>query len=248
MLDQLPTLKKVILTVLNSTGTRSLPDRLRPSNRRIIREYLQSEGPKRLQLGCGGEHIMKGWLNTDIRASGRVAYLDATTKFPLPDNVFDLAYSEHMIEHIPYEGGVNMLSEIFRVLRPGGKVRIATPDFVFLKALHREDPGPLEKEYIAYNAELWCPGAPPDGAMFVINNFFRNWGHQFIYDQASMTYAMKSCGFAQVKRQPLLQSDTEDFRNLEFVSRMRVGFLELETMVMEATKPGLNGAAPARAH
>jgi predicted SAM-dependent methyltransferase len=177
------------------------------------------------------------WLNTDIRSSESIAYLDLTERFPLDDNTFDYVFSEHVIEHIQYAQGVGMLREAFRVLRPGGKIRVVTPDFVFLKALYDPEKSALQKAYIAWASEQWLGGsAPPYAEMHVINNYFRNWGHQFIYDQPSLTGALETAGFICIKRCKLNESDDQIFSGLEIETRMPAGFLRLESMVLEAVK------------
>ena len=110
------------------------------TDRRIVRRYLaqglELQEPK-LHVGCGG-HVLDGWLNADLRPhSAHVLRMDATRRFPFPDNVFAYVYSEHVIEHLPFDAGAIMLGECFRVLAPGGKMRVATPDLAFLTALHR---------------------------------------------------------------------------------------------------------------
>ena len=95
---------------------------------RPIAEYLNGPGLKKPQLGTSN-NVLEGWLNTDIDLyHDPVVYLDATKRFPFDDNTFDYIASEHMIEHVEYEAAQVMLQECFRVLKPGGRVRIATPD------------------------------------------------------------------------------------------------------------------------
>ena len=90
----------------------------------LVLTYLAGHPVRRLHIGCG-PHLLDGWLNADYEPRARsVLCLDATCRFPLPSNSFDTVFSEHMIEHVPHAGGAVMLSEIFRVLRPGGRVRI----------------------------------------------------------------------------------------------------------------------------
>ena len=71
------------------------------TRRRKIRSYLYNNNQlKKLQLGTSNSPII-GWLNTDVLPTNRrVAYLDATRRFPFNDDIFDYVYSEHMIEHI----------------------------------------------------------------------------------------------------------------------------------------------------
>jgi len=209
-----------------------------PGNARLIQQYVSSATPKKLHLACG-PHTLPGWLNTDIEASETTAYLDLTERFPLDNDTIDYVFTEHGIEHIPYAQGLGMLREAFRVLRPGGKIRVVTPDFEFLKALHNPEKSDVQKAYIASSIEQWLGGsAPPYPEMHVINNFFRNWGHQFIYDEPSLTDALATAGFTGIKRCELNKSDDPVFRNLENDTRMPDGFLDLESMILEAVKAG----------
>ena len=213
--------------------------RYRPANKGIVHQYLSSKGPKKLHLGCG-PHRLDSWLNADIFCRHGVTYVDVAHRFPFPDAAFDYVYSEHTIEHLPYAGGMNMLREGLRVLRRGGKVRIATPDFAFLKGLYEPQKTEAQKRYLEWSLASWVAeesaGSPE---MFVINNFFRNWGHRFIYDETTLRAAMEAAGFGGIRRYELNQSDDAIFCGLENESRMPEGFLKLETMVLEAFKPDI---------
>lgn len=47
---------------------------------------------------------------------------------PIEDNVAELVYSSHTIEHVSDEAVRNMLSESYRILKPGGGIRLTSPD------------------------------------------------------------------------------------------------------------------------
>lgn len=53
----------------------------------------------------------------------------SSTTLPVDDGQFDLVTSVEVIEHITAEQGAQMLSEAFRVLRPGGHMVITTPNY-----------------------------------------------------------------------------------------------------------------------
>ena len=55
-------------------------------------------------------------------------------KFPHPDNFFDYAYSSSVLEHATYQAEV--LKEVYRVLKPGGKFYLAFPNKFTLKETH----------------------------------------------------------------------------------------------------------------
>jgi predicted SAM-dependent methyltransferase len=202
----------------------------------LLYTYLSGPRPHALQLGCGW-NPRPGWLNTDMEAREGIVKLDVTKRFPLPDSCVDHVYSEHMIEHMPFEAGQHMLHECFRVLRTGGVVRTVTPSISFLIRLCLTDRTQLEDQYVAWSATSVVPPPPAPLAAFVFNNFVRNWGHQFIYDRPTLSLALMSAGFVDITECKVRESRHAMLRNLEDVSRLPPGFLELESMVLEATKP-----------
>ena len=97
-----------------------------------ITSYLRDHQVRKLQLAASN-NLLPGWLNTDIFPNhDSVVYLDARKHFPFDDNTFDCIMAEHMIEHIEYRAAQVMLQECLRVLKSGGRVRIATPDLQVL--------------------------------------------------------------------------------------------------------------------
>ena len=91
-----------------------------------IGAYLQGNGLKKLHLGASNS-VLRGWLNSDLFPTREgVIYLDVTRRFPFANNTFDYVFSKHLIEHIDYDDASAMLRECYRVLKPGGRVRIAT--------------------------------------------------------------------------------------------------------------------------
>lgn len=207
-----------------------------PGPAAAAQEYLRQDGPKKLHLGCG-QNAIEGWLNTDYypRRAG-IMHLDATKAFPLPAESFDYIFSEHMIEHINYHDGMSMLKESWRVLKPGGKIRISTPDLKFLIELYSEPKTQLQNDYIAWATENFTKTAEKLDTI-VINNFVRDWGHQFIYDPKTLTRSLEKAGFVEIESFGINQSNDRSLTDLENASRMPPGFLQLESFTLEATKP-----------
>ncbi|HVJ06283.1 MAG TPA: methyltransferase domain-containing protein [Candidatus Saccharimonadales bacterium] len=207
-----------------------------PGNRRMVRDYFRSADLPKLQIGCG-KNALPGWLNTDLRAAAGILRLDATRPLPFANNSFVCVFNEHMLEHIPYAESMKLLGEIFRVLRPEGRVRIATPDLAFLFELYRDGSSALHRNYVDWSANLFCKGMPTD-KVTVINNFFRDWGHRYIHDFSSLESALNGLGFVDVTRYAPGESDCVDLRNLEkHGSIIGEDFNRLETLVVEARKP-----------
>jgi predicted SAM-dependent methyltransferase len=209
---------------------------MREDDRSVVGAYFRDNQIRKLHIGCGS-NVLDTWLNSDFSPqTPGIVHLDATQRFPFEDCQFDFVFSEHMIEHISFSQGLVMLSECYRVLKERGKIRISTPDLCFLLELYKADKSDFQKEYIRWSTETFIPDAPYDDAIFVINNFVRDWGHLFIYDENTMQYALRKARFSQITRCPLNASDDEVLRNLENEERLPPGFLRLETMTFEGTK------------
>lgn len=88
-----------------------------------IADYLAGDGPKNLQLGCGMNQL-HGWLNTDVEPDYGVTFLDVTQPIPAPDNSFDFIFAEHLIENFGPEKLKSVLVECYRILKPGGSLRL----------------------------------------------------------------------------------------------------------------------------
>jgi SAM-dependent methyltransferase len=198
-------------------------------------ETLRRHGVRGLHPGCGGV-FLEGALNSDraartdgddvtttpgrlARVNERFFYLehDSTEPLPLEDEVFDWVFSEAFIEHITPAAAIGWLREMRRLLKPGGFVRLSTPDLrkyvegyldpegtfyevhrdklddvttkMFERRAGREGIELLRKEYFAGDNV-----APPRRA-FIINQIFRFWGHRWIYDLDELRHAAVEAGF-----------------------------------------------------
>jgi predicted SAM-dependent methyltransferase len=205
-------------------------------DRQIVVNYLKQNEIRKLHIGSG-ENNLSGWLNSDRGPELKnVLNLDATEPFPLDPNEFDYVFSEHMIEHISYSEGLLMLNECFRVLRKNGTIRISTPNLPFLIDLYKEDKSNLQLEYIKWSTDNFITDVDCYEDTFVINNFVRDWGHQFIYDEKTLRMSLEKAGFTNITRYDLNQSEHDSLKNLENEDRLPAGFLRLETISLEGTK------------
>lgn len=205
---------------------------------KIIAAYLAGTPEHKLQIGCG-RNLLPGWLNADlVPAVPEAIYLNATTRFPLPDASFDFIFSEHMIEHIPFAAGQKMLRECHRILKPGSKVRISTPNLRNIASLLQEPDNPTKQDYVQAASEKYIPENTRRLPGFVVNNFYWDFGHHFVYDPDTLAFALESAGFKQVERVTTGQSTSPALCGLERHDQIVGRNLDdFETMIFEATKP-----------
>lgn len=193
---------------------------------------------RKLHVGAG-QAWLPGWLNSDYSPFNReVIYLDATERLPFPDASFHYVFSEHMLEHIPYAKGEFFLAECKRILCPGGKVRVSTPNLARFASMYCSPERQEHKQYIEWALRLNSLPQRARHECFVLNNFVRSWGHQFIYDEETLKALLESLGFCEVTEVSLGQSTSAHLAGLErHGEAIGEQYNRFETMILEATKP-----------
>lgn len=204
-------------------------------DQKLCERYLESTREPKLQIG-GGWHRLDGWLNTDLGLLQDIVRMDATKPFPFAAETFAYVYTEHMIEHVPYEQGVFMLRECHRVMRRGGTIRVVTPDLAAITGLLDTELDDIQRAYVAWFGRAFLPDRAEPTPAHVVNAFLQMWGHQFVYDEATLTRALQEAGFASVRRPRLHESEHAPLRGLENIARYPPGLLEFESVALEAVK------------
>jgi SAM-dependent methyltransferase len=91
----------------------------------------------KLNLGCGDD-IRDGYINIDVRKTKpNVLVLDLEKELlkPFPNESADEIVARDFIEHVSWRRVEDLLKDIFRVLKRGGRVFIQVPD---LEAIARK--------------------------------------------------------------------------------------------------------------
>ncbi len=197
-----------------------------------VHSYISRASVKMLHLGCG-PNCFDGWLNTDLDPmSNCEVIIDASRKFPLPSNSMDMVYCEHLLEHLDWTGGIICLQECFRVLRPNGILRISTPDFERLINFYIEE-NSENTEYMKFGIEHFVRPLPlVYSKALVVNNFFRSWGHQVIYDYNLLREVLELVGFVNISRQTMFKSDHQHLNNVDTNDYAH----RFESIIVEAAK------------
>jgi len=86
-----------------------------------------------LEVGSGVRRIRDDVLNLEIDLFENVDIVANATRLPFLDETFDLVICEAVLEHVPNPQAI--VSEIIRVLRPGGQVYVEVP---FLQGFHAD--------------------------------------------------------------------------------------------------------------
>ncbi len=113
---------------------------------------------------------------------------------PLHNESIDFIYSSHFLEHLPKAAARKLLEESFRVLRPGGLVRVIVPDLEYAISLYGVGrSGEMLSQYFFVS---------DDGSYFA--------QHKYMYDFCSLGELLSDIGFRDVVRCEYQCGDTPD--------------------------------------
>lgn len=141
---------------------------------------------EKLHLGCGVKHF-PGWFHVDALDYPHVDHIGPVDDLPfIENNTSGLIYACHLLEHFGRKTFARALSEWHRVLRPGGVLRLAVPDFEACARLYLD--GKLERGLEDIRGLVI--GGQRDKYDF----------HGMIFDEADLTAALLDVGFGDVRR------------------------------------------------
>jgi len=162
-------------------------------NKKIFINTARIKNKCLLNVGCGtlGK---PDFINLDYRWHPKIdiCWDIVKEKYPLADNSLEGIFTEHCLEHIPFESCLSNLKEFYRLLKPNGVVRIVVPDgeiYCDLYSKRKVD----SKTILPY-------GDNEDTGMISINRIFRSHGHLFIYDFETLQLLLKKSGFKKIEK------------------------------------------------
>lgn len=92
----------------------------------------------KLHLGCGSKHI-PGFVHVDLEDYPHIDHRVPVNALSFAqDDSVELIYASHVLEHFGRNEIDQVLREWFRVLRKGGILRLAVPDFQAISLRYQE--------------------------------------------------------------------------------------------------------------
>jgi predicted SAM-dependent methyltransferase len=189
---------------------------------KVNRILARKDQPIKLHIGSG-DNYKDGWINIDLHPVTKKDLLhNLANGIPFPDNSVDFIYHEHFIEHLSYKDGFAFMNEAFRVLKPGGVMRISCPDLDFLVETyikdnwryHAKDNTPSQEWEKMVESHRLYPSK-----VFMLNQTMReDGGHQYLYNFAELAARLNEAGFFShhIHEMQMNQSDYPDLQNIDW--------------------------------
>src|SRR5262245_39160733 len=134
----------------------------------------------KLNLGSGLS-TLAGYRNLDHKLGSEIYPLSQYA-----DGSVDEVRASHVLEHFPHAEVETVLKEWTRVLKPGGKLKVAVPDFDWIVKAYQN--GARDD----YRLEHYMYGGQKDGDDF----------HKTFFNEGKLKGLLEGAGLADVKRWP----------------------------------------------
>jgi len=176
----------------------------------------------KLHLGCG-KVILPGFVNMDARQLEGVDIV--TDVFTLPTvekNSVDLIYASHIFEHVPRPDTKKVLTRWYDVLKPGGTLRLAVPNFLAIVEQYNEKSNLKELLGLLYGRQDYPGNA-----------------HMCTYDMWTLHDLLVEVGFPHPRRYDWHDTEHADVDDCSqsFLPHLDKIYGRLMSLNMEARKP-----------
>lgn len=165
----------------------------------------KSKHCNQIHLGCG-EKKLEGFINIDSRASKYADLVCDMTSLPFSDESLELIYMCHSLEHVEMHKVDQLIADLYRMLKPSGKLYISVPDFNTLSSLYLAQKVNLSTIVRAIHGGQEYPG----------NTHFMS------YDNTLLTLILTNAGFENIYRyepEELLPHDFNDTSTYEIAGK-----------------------------
>lgn len=215
----------------------------------------------KINLGASPEELREGWLGislfeeTDdyilldsnyrifkhIPTGGYVMCCDLRHPLPFNNNSIDTIFSSHFIEHIELPEFQRLLGEIKRILKPGGWVRLVTPDMgIWVEKLYNKD-----KEFFEiYRSQVVKHFGPSHwlskltNPLQMLNIMLFIWGHRWMWDFETLETELLYLDFKNITHQKFLESNIPNIEEIENILPQSIlSSRNAESIYIEASKP-----------
>lgn len=134
-----------------------------------------------------------------ILGHNRFVFHDLSYSVPFSDNTIDCVFSSHFLEHLSKRDGCRFIGEIYRVLKPGGRVRLSAPDLNYAVSLYTcGEKERMLRDYFFVDS---------------LGSYYAR--HKYMYDFDSLKNILAEKGFTEIEKCTFQQGRLPDIELLD---------------------------------
>ena len=173
-------------------------------------QYARVPSSKRYLNVGPGTNIDPKFVNVDWQwRPGIDVCLDIANGLGFPDKRFDGIFTEHCLEHVSFQQCVKVAQDFFRILVPGGRLRIIVPDGGLYLDLYQKwkvgDRTPFPYVDPQGQRDLEEDSRYGFTPMMAVNRIFRGYDHRFAWDFETFERLLSHVGFVAIERSSFRQ-------------------------------------------
>ena len=164
----------------------------------VIYTYRTGEGAEAYQhiktkiaIGCGTRRYGPEWIHNDIIHTDNIDCIGYAHALPVASESIDLVYASHILSYYDWQAAKALvLPEWKRILKPGGTLRIAVPNFDKLVRYYYGLDFPPEESFLSdIIGPLFGKMGGEEGLIY----------HKTTYDLETLAKMLVECGFGDIK-------------------------------------------------
>lgn len=184
----------------------------------------------------------------DMRVRGGIVH--NMTNLPIPgigDSTYDGVYSEHFIEHLTKDQGIEFLKEMRRVMKDGAVIRTIWPSMDFVDQLRTDASTETHPFVVMYNQYIIDRENPFNNSYYktipniaemskrekaALRLLHQEGEHKHLWYKQELIDVLTELGFKDAREHQYRQSRLDKFNEIDNKDPMRT----LHSTVIEATK------------
>lgn len=159
--------------------------------------------------------VLKSKLNVTFPSN--VLYGDIVKGLPVNENSCDGIYCSHILEHLSLQDFRQAIKNSFKILKKDGIFRCVVPDLEFMARSYINvlDRGEQLASLNFINNTLLGVKERQKGLKGLLNTFWGNSHHLWMWDSKSLSAELKNAGFTQIRVCKFNDCEDEMFKYVE---------------------------------
>jgi SAM-dependent methyltransferase len=160
-------------------------------------------------------------LGNDFKWPKHVGYLNITERLPYAEGSVDAVYASHVWEHLYFEEALAATKEVFRVLKPGGVLRLVVPNLEYFIERYQQAKGDAAATRELNRALHFRQTSRSHRLAARLYSALADFhSHKYMYDPPALVQVLEDAGFEYATQMEPFKSRIAEIDDVEIESRV----------------------------